>query len=249
VGGTLYFSADDGASGYELWKSDGTAAGTVRVKDISAGASSSTPFYLTNVGGTLYFSANDGVSGNELWKSDGTETGTVPVRLAGNQPLLSLTAIAEAGGRLFVAGTGPGVGSALFGLSLGPDVPGDYDLDGDVDGNDMLVWQRGLGSQVSPIFSGADGDGSGGVDDADLGVWQTNFGVGAGVAAAESASESTSLTAAASSFATAVDAQDAVSLAGASMLARDAAMAEWAADGSQLPGRFAGRRRANGRAK
>ena len=37
VNGTLYFQADDGVHGFELWKSDGTAAGTVMVKDINPG--------------------------------------------------------------------------------------------------------------------------------------------------------------------------------------------------------------------
>ena len=58
--------------GSELWKTDGTAAGTVLVKDIRSGASGSYPHNLTNVNGTLFFTANDGTNGYELWKSDGT---------------------------------------------------------------------------------------------------------------------------------------------------------------------------------
>ena len=80
VNGTVYFTANDGVHGNELWKSDGTAAGTVLVKDISSGAGTSYPSNLTNVNGTLYFSANDGVNGRELWKSDGTAAGTVMVK-------------------------------------------------------------------------------------------------------------------------------------------------------------------------
>ncbi len=75
----LYFAANDGASGAELWKSDGTAAGTVRVKDISSPYGSS-PSGFTVFNGMLYFRANDGDSGLELWTSDGTDAGTVRVK-------------------------------------------------------------------------------------------------------------------------------------------------------------------------
>src|SRR5436853_4546420 len=80
VAGRMFFSADDGANGRELWRSDGTPAGTAMVKDIAPGAASSTPRALTPVAGVLFFTANDGVDGYELWRSDGTADGTRMVR-------------------------------------------------------------------------------------------------------------------------------------------------------------------------
>ncbi|QGJ70078.1 Hypothetical protein PBC10988_17670 [Planctomycetales bacterium 10988] len=79
VNGTLFFRANDGANGVELWMSDGTSAGTTLVKDILSGSSSSTPNQLTNVNGTLFFEANDG-SGDGLWRSDGTSAGTYLIK-------------------------------------------------------------------------------------------------------------------------------------------------------------------------
>ncbi len=72
VNGVLFFSADDGEHGMELWMTDGTPAGTKLVADIYPGPESSFPTDLANVNGTLYFSADDGVHGTELWISNGS---------------------------------------------------------------------------------------------------------------------------------------------------------------------------------
>jgi ELWxxDGT repeat protein len=96
LGSTVLFPATDSLHGYELWKTDGTAAGTGLVKDIQAAANvSSFPFMLRpwasrNFGGgdgmvvyknAVYFSARGGDGpGYQLWKSDGSESGTVLVK-------------------------------------------------------------------------------------------------------------------------------------------------------------------------
>ena len=57
VNGTLFFTANDGTNGDELWKSDGTAAGTVLGKDILPGSDNSSASSFLNVNGTLFFLA------------------------------------------------------------------------------------------------------------------------------------------------------------------------------------------------
>lgn len=72
---TLFFSATND-KGAELWKSDGTATGTVMVKDIRPGNESSRPAKFTKVGNTLFFITKTTGNGYEVWKTDGTENGT-----------------------------------------------------------------------------------------------------------------------------------------------------------------------------
>ncbi|PZR40528.1 MAG: hypothetical protein DI538_03990 [Azospira oryzae] len=91
VNDILIFTANDGVHGLELWKTDGSEAGTTLVKDMTAGTASSEFFYLTAFNGNLYFNGNNGITGQRLWKSDGTEAGTVEVLPGAGGPVSSLT--------------------------------------------------------------------------------------------------------------------------------------------------------------
>lgn len=73
----MFFKAQDGFYGSQVWKTDGTSAGTVLVKDTYPGGSVTSPDQFTEVNGTLFFRASSAVHGLELWKSDGTDAGTV----------------------------------------------------------------------------------------------------------------------------------------------------------------------------
>ena len=80
LGSSILFSAYDPATGSELWRSDGTPAGTVLVKDLAPGSTSSFPTDLTVVGGRIFFLANSGDK-LALWVTDGTAAGTQQLHL------------------------------------------------------------------------------------------------------------------------------------------------------------------------
>lgn len=78
----LYFSGYRPVDGRELWKTDGTAAGTELVKDLAAG--DSYPQHLIEYNGLLYFTAYVNGDDYTLIRSDGTTAGTGPVKTAAN---------------------------------------------------------------------------------------------------------------------------------------------------------------------
>lgn len=111
-----------------------------------------------------YGAQGSAVAGGQTWKywsnlNQGTTIGAIGGTLGGGDAFIVLGA------------DGSGISIATPPVL----VPGDFNVDGDVDGADFADWQMNF-----PISSGAtlaqgDADGDGDVDGADFVVWQTNF--------------------------------------------------------------------------
>lgn len=104
VGNRLFFTADDGIHGDELWVSDGTEAGTKLVKDITPGPESSRLLGYNGQGlgdgNILYFTRaiiTEPETEVELWRSDGTETGTYLIKKFATE----MSSLVLSGGQLY----------------------------------------------------------------------------------------------------------------------------------------------------
>jgi ELWxxDGT repeat protein/VCBS repeat-containing protein len=87
--GHVLFNARSVGIGYELWISDGTAAGTSLVKDINVGNANSSSYpnnFRSLNNGKALFTAHDGVNGQELWITDGSAAGTSMVKDINTNP-------------------------------------------------------------------------------------------------------------------------------------------------------------------
>ena len=177
LGGALLFAARDSA-GVELWRTDGTAAGTRRVVELAPGPEGAEPFSFVAAGDLVFFVARDG-AGQALWATDGTAAGTRRL-LGGVRTFARPVALRDAvlfgadagGGRGFWRSDGTTAGTVLLARLAAP-VPWLSLAGGAVwfagDGGDGLVpWRsdgtpRGtgpvIGSGGEPTGTGA---GSGG---------------------------------------------------------------------------------------
>jgi uncharacterized delta-60 repeat protein len=124
------------------------------------------------------------------YNSDGTldetfGTGGVVTTAIGPGHDVILAVALQADGRIVVSGRTETGGANDFALARYhsidlPQLPGDYNLDGSVDGADYVMWMKLAGSTSVPPYSSANGNSDTVIDDADRGVWVANFGEGSG---------------------------------------------------------------------
>jgi hypothetical protein len=83
-----------------------------------------------------------------------------------------------------VAGDGADATTGFIEYLSGPVLAADFDGDGDVDGDDFLLWQGGFGTPSGALKEDGDADDDGDVDGDDFLVWQSEFGSGEGAGSA-----------------------------------------------------------------
>lgn len=104
-GGVKLFGRWTNNYSHELWRTDGTFAGTTVVKNIRPDGNSMMGGSRAVFHGRLYFVANDGVHGTEPWLSDGTEGGTqMLLDLEGTSASSTITLMAIFDDRLLIFG-------------------------------------------------------------------------------------------------------------------------------------------------
>jgi ELWxxDGT repeat protein len=143
----LLFSGCAPAWGCEPWTSDGTPAGTRRLREIVPGTGGSAPRGFAAFKGRVYFFAG-GPAGVALWQSDGTNRGTQPV--IGLPPFASPRHLVVQGARLYFT-----EGAGLFSSAVGPHL---WTSDGTAAGTrpvpPFAATRSGGGPQVIDLLSG-----------------------------------------------------------------------------------------------
>lgn len=127
VGDVALLAANDGLHGWELWRSDGTDAGTQLVADLAPGPVSSIPSHAASLPGHMFFLTNG--SQTQAWQTDGTAAGTVPletVLFPGNAQI-KVVWLAKAGDSIYLS------------TAIGDQPAGIWRTDGTAAGTSLIV--------------------------------------------------------------------------------------------------------------
>jgi ELWxxDGT repeat protein len=174
IGNTVFFRADDGVNGEELWKSDGTTATRI---DVFPGPNSSFPAEMTNVGGTLFFSASDTLNQGDLFKLDPPYT--TPTKIVINPGGGSgAQRLANFNGSLYFSATdGTTAGHELWKSNGGTVASGGTTMVEDINqASDESSFPEQLTPVGSTLFFVASDGNDGGADGEEL--WKTDGTVG-----------------------------------------------------------------------
>jgi ELWxxDGT repeat protein len=174
IGNTVFFRADDGVNGEELWKSDGTTATRI---DVFPGPNSSFPAEMTNVDGTLFFRASDTLNQGDLFKLEPPYT--TPTKIVVNPGGGSgAERLANFNGTLYFAATdGTTAGRELWKSNGGTVASGGTTMVADIN---TASGESSFPEQLTPVgstlfFVASDGN-DGGADGEEL--WKTDGTVG-----------------------------------------------------------------------
>ena len=138
LNGILVFSAFvDGNT--ELWRSDGTSAGTYALTTFG-GSATGAPYSLTATGSTLFFVGWDETYGRQLWISDGTVVGTHkahagadPVTMPYGAELLAVPRLYDSGVVVLFSASNGSSGTELWEFNVEADAFGGFDINPDGD--------------------------------------------------------------------------------------------------------------------
>lgn len=137
LGNWVLFEATDGtqqAHGAQLWRTDGTQAGTVMIKEIAPGGGSflglSGLHTTRNFNGGIYFEGHDNTYGSEIWYSNGTPAGThlmCDLNPGTGNGIAPASMFAGIGNRVFFVGDDGSTGREVYYFDIPPASVNDID--------------------------------------------------------------------------------------------------------------------------
>ncbi len=148
-GQNVFFVADDGKKGSELWVTDGTGTGTMMLKDLCPGSGSSSAGGFTPLANKVYFSAMNAAGNREPWVTDGTTNGTYmikevnPSSSTGSNP----RDFTEFGGKVYFTADNGTNGRELWvtnGTAAGTGMVADINNQGDASPHDLVMHNKRL---------------------------------------------------------------------------------------------------------